>query len=104
MRAFYEKRYGVSSMEQSQRRIVEAGLGAPPEQPLVVLAHSGPSGLGKKHFDICGVDWWVLLQSARTRGQGLSRVLLDVLLVVQPFQQQMANDGPCAMGQAGCRA
>jgi uncharacterized protein (TIGR04168 family) len=36
---------------------VAAAAAADPALPLVLLAHSGPSGLGSEASDICGRDW-----------------------------------------------
>ena len=66
VKAFYEKYYGVGSMEESAERILDAILGhedtatggeAGAEVPLVVLAHNGPSGLGSTKYAPCGVDF-----------------------------------------------
>ena len=65
VKAFYDKYYGVSSMEESAERILDVMMGdgegtegAPSAAaPLVMLAHNGPSGLGGRKFDPCGVDF-----------------------------------------------
>ncbi len=49
--------FGPVSLEQSAERIVAAATAADPTLPLVLLAHSGPSGLGSEPADICGRDW-----------------------------------------------
>lgn len=63
VKAFYAKYYGVSSMEESAERILDVIMGVDggeeggPSVPLVMLAHNGPSGLGSKKYDPCGVDF-----------------------------------------------
>ena len=49
--------FGPLSLEQSAERIVAAAARADPALPLVLLAHSGPAGLGSEAADICGRDW-----------------------------------------------
>lgn len=49
--------YGPVELEQSVQRIVRAAEAADPALPLVLLAHSGPSGLGSQAADPCGRDW-----------------------------------------------
>jgi|TARA_E500000178_G_scaffold61381_4_gene58063 uncharacterized protein (TIGR04168 family) len=49
--------WGDLSIFESAERIAAAALQAPPELPLVLLAHSGPSGLGSAANDPCGRDW-----------------------------------------------
>ena len=49
--------YGPVPLEESVARIVTAALAAPPEMPLLLLAHCGPSGLGSGAADPCGRDW-----------------------------------------------
>ena len=49
--------WGPVTSEESAGRIAAAALGADPAKPLVVLAHSGPSGLGSEAHDPCGRDW-----------------------------------------------
>jgi len=48
---------GPVSLEESAARIASAAAAANPDLPLVLLAHSGPSGLGSQAADICGRDW-----------------------------------------------
>ena len=38
-------------------RIVACLQEQPPEQPIVVMAHNGPAGLGSSPHDPCGVDF-----------------------------------------------
>ena len=64
VKAFYEKYYGVASMEESAERILDVILGGgeddsgcPDDSPLVVLAHNGPAGLGSTKYAPCGVDF-----------------------------------------------
>jgi uncharacterized protein (TIGR04168 family) len=49
--------YGPLKLEESATRLVEAAARAPLDQPLVVLAHVGPSGLGSDVSSLCGRDW-----------------------------------------------
>ena len=49
--------YGPVSLEESADRIVAAAADVPEDQPLVVMAHCGPSGLGSDASSPCGRDW-----------------------------------------------
>jgi uncharacterized protein (TIGR04168 family) len=49
--------YGPVELEESVQRICSAALAADPSLPLVLLAHSGPVGLGSGPADPCGRDW-----------------------------------------------
>ena len=49
--------YGDLSIEESAARIVSASELAPIEFPLIILAHSGPTGLGSDANSLCGRDW-----------------------------------------------
>ena len=49
--------YGPVSQQESADRITRAALAADPALPLVLLAHSGPAGLGSGAADPCGRDW-----------------------------------------------
>jgi len=49
--------YGPVSQQESADRITRAALAADPDLPLILLAHSGPSGLGSRAADPCGRDW-----------------------------------------------
>ena len=49
--------YGPMTSRQSADRIVEAAGYAPLNWPLVILAHSGPTGLGSEPNSLCGRDW-----------------------------------------------
>ena len=53
---FYEKRYGVTSFEESSSRIVEAANSAASDI-IIFLGHNGPFGLGDRPDDPCGKDW-----------------------------------------------
>lgn len=48
---------GPVTLDDSANRIVAAAAAADPLLPLVLLAHSGPAGLGSEAADICGRDW-----------------------------------------------
>ena len=49
--------FGPITREESASRIAAAALEVPEEQPLIVLAHSGPTGLGSEASSPCGRDW-----------------------------------------------
>ena len=49
--------YGPVSLQESAQRIADAANQVSVEQPLVVLAHCGPSGLGSDPSSPCGRDW-----------------------------------------------
>ncbi|EDY38951.1 phosphoesterase [Cyanobium sp. PCC 7001] len=49
--------FGPLTLQDSADRITAAALAADPQLPLVLLAHSGPSGLGSGAADPCGRDW-----------------------------------------------
>ena len=49
--------YGPLTSQQSAQRIVDAVKLAPQDWPLVILAHSGPMGLGSEASSPCGRDW-----------------------------------------------
>ena len=49
--------FGPLTLQDSADRISAAALAADPQLPLILLAHSGPSGLGSAANDICGRDW-----------------------------------------------
>ncbi len=49
--------YGHVSFENSVDKIVDAASKASSNKPLLILAHSGPSGLGSEPESICGRDW-----------------------------------------------
>tara|TARA_Y100000589_G_scaffold308162_1_gene324452 strand:- start:418 stop:1224 length:807 start_codon:yes stop_codon:yes gene_type:complete len=49
--------YGPLSEEDSTRRIIKCSSEARDDLPLLIIAHSGPSGLGSEPNSICGKDW-----------------------------------------------
>ncbi len=49
--------FGQMTMNESADRIVSAAKAAPIDWPLIVLAHSGPVGLGSQPDSPCGRDW-----------------------------------------------
>ncbi len=49
--------FGPVSLAESAERIFEAAQQADKFLPLVLLAHSGPAGLGSTFSSICGRDW-----------------------------------------------
>ena len=54
-----EATFGPITLNESADRIVQAAKQAPADWPLVVLAHSGPTGLGSDKDSPCGRDWKV---------------------------------------------
>jgi len=52
----YDEIYGVRTMRQSAAAIVDAARNAQ-QRDLVILAHNGPTGLGKRTQDIYGKDF-----------------------------------------------
>ncbi|MGB3403487.1 MAG: TIGR04168 family protein [Microcoleaceae cyanobacterium] len=55
-RPFYQERFGVKTMEDSTKRIVEAVQQAEFDT-VIFLGHNGPSGLGDTPESTCGKDW-----------------------------------------------
>ncbi len=49
--------FGDVSLEESAKRIVQAASKASMNNPLIILAHSGPTGLGSEATSLCGRDW-----------------------------------------------
>lgn len=49
--------YGPVTLDQSVDRILAAASSVPSEEPLLVLAHCGPTGLGSDSDSPCGRDW-----------------------------------------------
>lgn len=49
--------YGPVSLEESAQRIATAAAEVPSDQPLVLMAHCGPTGLGSDPASPCGRDW-----------------------------------------------
>lgn len=71
--------FGPFSLHESAERIRSAAMGADPALPLVLLGHSGPTGLGSEAADLCGRDWKL---PARDWGD------LDLALAIHQIQQQ----------------
>ena len=55
-RSFYQKRFGVESIEDSTKRIMEAA-GQAAYDTIIFLGHNGPTGLGETPESPCGRDW-----------------------------------------------
>jgi uncharacterized protein (TIGR04168 family) len=53
---FYSERFGISSMQDSGDRIVEA-VRQTQHETLIFLSHNGPAGLGDQPEAPCGRDW-----------------------------------------------
>jgi uncharacterized protein (TIGR04168 family) len=49
--------FGPVTLQESADRITAAAEAAPADWPLVLLGHSGPSGLGSDAASPCGRDW-----------------------------------------------
>ena len=49
--------FGPITLQESINRIVLAAEEVPESMPLVILAHSGPTGLGSNAVSPCGRDW-----------------------------------------------
>lgn len=49
--------FGPVTLQESADRITAAAAAAPDDWPLVLLGHSGPSGLGSDAASPCGRDW-----------------------------------------------
>ena len=49
--------FGPVSLSESIERIVDSSLDTPEDLPLIILAHSGPTGLGSYAHSLCGRDW-----------------------------------------------
>ncbi|MGB3532172.1 MAG: TIGR04168 family protein [Microcoleaceae cyanobacterium] len=55
-RSFYQKQFGVESIQDSTDRIVEAVQQAAYDT-IIFLGHNGPTGLGETPESPCGRDW-----------------------------------------------
>jgi uncharacterized protein (TIGR04168 family) len=53
---FYRERFGVTNLEESTARIIQA-VDQARFQSLIFVSHSGPAGLGREPEAICGRDW-----------------------------------------------
>ena len=49
--------YGPLTEEESTKKIIKCSMDACKDLPLLIIAHSGPSGLGSEPNSICGKDW-----------------------------------------------
>ena len=49
--------FGDISLEESARLIALGASQAPLGNPLIILSHSGPTGLGSESYSPCGRDW-----------------------------------------------
>ncbi|HKU43528.1 MAG TPA: metallophosphoesterase, partial [Polyangiales bacterium] len=56
-RRYLKQAFGVASMQESTARLCELFDGIAPEEPVVVLAHSGPHGLGETRESIYANDF-----------------------------------------------
>jgi len=55
---FYRDRYNIKSFEESTQQIVTSAQNTS-QGTLILIAHNGPTGLGKTTESICGRDWKV---------------------------------------------
>ena len=51
--------YGPLTEQESARKIINCSIQAREDLPLIIIAHSGPTGLGSEPNSICGRDWKV---------------------------------------------
>ena len=49
--------YGPLTEQESARKIINCSIQAREDLPLIIIAHSGPTGLGSEPNSICGRDW-----------------------------------------------
>ena len=49
--------FGQTSLQESAERMISAAEGISTNLPLIILAHSGPAGLGSDACSPCGRDW-----------------------------------------------
>ena len=49
--------YGPLTEEESVKKIIKCSMAAREDLPLIIMAHSGPLGLGSEPNSICGKDW-----------------------------------------------
>ena len=49
--------YGPISEDDSAKKIIQSSNNATNDFPLILMAHSGPTGLGSEANSICGKDW-----------------------------------------------
>ena len=49
--------YSVSTMAESGSKVYQELIRQPPEDPVIVVGHNGPKGLGDRRHDPCGKDF-----------------------------------------------
>ncbi len=49
--------YGPLTEDESARKIINCSTQARDDLPLIIIAHTGPTGLGSEPNSICGRDW-----------------------------------------------
>ena len=54
---FYQTMYGLSSLQESAARTSACIRQQPPDQPLIVIAHNAPEGLGATPESPAGMDF-----------------------------------------------
>jgi len=52
-----ENLYGYKGTEQCAQVIAQTAVAAPDDHAVVIMGHNGPSGLGARRHDICGIDF-----------------------------------------------
>ncbi|CAD7700927.1 unnamed protein product [Ostreobium quekettii] len=57
MSQFYNELYGMETVDEYTKKVSDLMISAPPDDAIVVMGHNGPSGLGSRRWDICGIDW-----------------------------------------------
>jgi hypothetical protein len=86
--SFYKNVYHCSTARESTERTLSAIRQVPQDHFPVLVAHSGPSGLGTAPQDICGVDFHLDQSTGQPTGGDWGDVdLCDAL---------QADDGRCA--------
>lgn len=63
---FYKRVFGCESQDDAVQRTLDAMLAAPQDHVSMLVAHSGPAGLGARPQDICGVDFHMSSKRDRT--------------------------------------
>jgi len=71
--------YGPLTEQDSIKKIIKCSLDARDDLPLLIIAHSGPSGLGSDPNSICGKDWKVpsMDWGDRDLSQAISKIQKD---------------------------
>ena len=81
--------FGPVGMEESARRIVSAAQAADPELPLILLAHSGPSGLGSEPAWLLNQPFFTTMREGRPFVMLKAAISLDGCLAEAPGRRTM---------------